>query len=72
MKKVFILSVFLLISGFALLAQAPIVPPSSASQTGTGPVGGGAPIGTGIILVISLTAGFVWKKAVDERKKLAE
>ena len=72
MKKVFILSVFLLISGFALLAQAPIVPPSSASQAGTGPVGDGAPIGTGIILVISLTAGFVWKKAVDERKKLAE
>ena len=73
MKRLFILSVFLMISGLALIAQAPPAPPSSANQGGTGPVGGGAPIGSGIVLLITLAAGYGGKKVYDFRKNnLAE
>ena len=68
MKKIILLAVFVAISSFALLAQGPPpVPPTSANQGGTGPVGdsnGGAPIGSGIILLISLAAGYGAKKVV--------
>jgi len=66
MKKIILLAVFVAISSFSLLAQGPPpVPPSSANQGGTGPVGGtdgGAPIGNGIVLLITLAAGYGAKK----------
>ena len=67
MKKIILLTVFVAISSFALLAQGPPpVPPTSANQGGTGPVGdsgtGGAPIGSGIVLLITLAAGYGAKK----------
>ena len=75
MKKNLVLSIVLMISGFSLLAQAPPVPPSSANNGGSnGPVGGGgAPIGSGVVLLISLATGYGGKKVFDFRKrKLAE
>ena len=73
MKRILMLSVFLIIGGISLLAQAPPAPPSSANQGGTGPVGGGAPIGSGVVLLISLAAGYGGKKVFDfNKKKLAE
>ena len=71
MKKILMLSIVLMISGFSLLAQAPPVPPSSANNGGTsGPVGGGgAPIGSGIVLLISLAAGYGGKKVYDLKKR---
>jgi hypothetical protein len=47
------------------------VPPSSANNGGTsGPVGGGgAPIGSGIVLLISLAAGYGGKKVYDLKKR---
>jgi len=71
MKKILMLSIVLMISGFSLLAQAPPSPPVNANEGG-GPVGGGAPIGSGIVLLISLAAGYGGKKVFDARKKLAE
>ena len=63
------LSIVLMISGFSLLAQAPPAPPENAGGTG-GPVGGGgAPIGSGVVLLISLAAGYGGKKVLDFRKK---
>jgi hypothetical protein len=74
MKKFIILSVFLMISGLALMAQAPPAPPSSANEGGQGPVGGGgAPIGSGMVLLIALAAGYGGKKVYNfNKKKLAE
>ncbi len=70
MKKIILLTVFTAISSFGLLAQAPPVPPSSANQGGTGPVGGGgAPIGSGVVLLISLAAGYGGKKVYDFKNK---
>ncbi len=63
MKKIILLTVFAAISSFALLAQAPPTPPTNANQGGTGPVGGGgAPIGSGIVLLITMAAGYGAKK----------
>ncbi len=62
MKKIILLTVFAAISSFALLAQAPPTPPGDAGGSG-GPVGGGgAPIGSGIVLLITLAAGYGAKK----------
>jgi hypothetical protein len=72
MKKILILSIVLMISGFSLLAQAPPVPPGNANQGGQGPVGGGAPIGSGLVLLISLAAGYGSKKVYNSRKRLVE
>ncbi len=55
------LLIVLKISGFSLLAQAPPPPPGDAGSSG-GPVGGGAPIGSGIVLLISLAACYGGKK----------
>jgi hypothetical protein len=70
MKKILAITAILMIGGFSLLAQAPPTPPSSANQGGTGPVGGGgAPIGSGMVLLISLAAGYGGKKVFDFRKR---
>ena len=62
MKKIVAITAILMISGFSLLAQAPPPPPGDAGGSG-GPVGGGgAPIGSGLVLLISLAAGYGGKK----------
>ena len=68
MKKILTLTAILMISGFSLLAQAPPTPPAEANGSG-GPVGGGAPIGSGMVLLISLAAGYGGKKVFDLRKE---
>jgi hypothetical protein len=71
MKKILTLTAILMIGGLSLLAQAPPVPPSSANNGGTnGPVGGGgAPIGSGLVILLSLCAGFGTKKVYDFKKR---
>jgi hypothetical protein len=61
MKKIILLTVFAALCSFALLAQSPPNPPENAGGSG-GPVGGGAPIGSGIVLLITLAAGYGAKK----------
>ena len=68
MKKILTLTAIVMISGFSLLAQAPPAPPENAGGSG-GPVGGGAPIGSGMVLLISLAAGYGGKKVFDFRKE---
>ena len=71
MKKILAITAILMIGGLSLLAQAPPVPPSSANNGGTnGPVGGGgAPIGSGLVLLITLAAGYGGKKVYDFNKQ---
>lgn len=67
MKRLFILSVFLMVSGLALFAQAPPNPPNDPSNSGgTGPVGGGAPIGEGIVILSVMAAAYGGKKAFNK------
>ena len=72
MKKIVAITAILMISGFSLLAQAPPNPPDNPSNGGNEPVSGGAPIGSGLVLLISLAAGYGGKKVFDARKRLAE
>jgi len=73
MKIFLILSNVLMISGFSLLAQTPPPPPDDPSNGGNEPVGGGAPIGSGLVLLITLAAGYGGKKVFDfGKKRLAE
>ncbi len=67
MKKLLILSAFTIFLGLSLLAQAPPPPPSSANNGGTnGPVGGSAPIGGGILMLLTMGAGYAVKKLSDK------
>jgi hypothetical protein len=66
MKKLVVLSVFAIFFSLTLLAQAPPAPPSSASNGGTnGPVGGSAPIGGDIAMLLTMGAGYAVKKLSD-------
>ena len=71
MKKILAITAVLMISGFSLLAQAPPAPPQNAGGSG-GPVGGGAPIGSGVVLLIAMAAGYGGKKVFDFRKKFTD
>lgn len=69
MKKIIFITVYMAISSFMLLAQEPPPPPPDNAGSGGGPVGGGAPIGSGVALVITLAAGYGAKKVFDARTK---
>ncbi len=78
MKRILILLTFMTIGSVTLMAQFPPPPPTTGNNGGTngfvgGVHGGGAPIGSGVVLLISLAAGYGGKKVFDFRKrKLAE
>lgn len=68
--KQFILATALfLVSTTALLAQVPPPPPSGHGSGGNQPAGGGAPIGSGIAILLSLGAAYGGKKVYDFHKK---
>jgi hypothetical protein len=63
MKKILAIAAFLMISGFSLMSQTPPPPPNDPSNGGgTGPVGGGAPIGSGIVLLMTMAAWYCGHK----------
>ena len=64
MKTTIFLVFFLIISSLAVFAQAPPTPPSNASNGGAnGPVGGNAPIGSGITIMLAMGAAWAGRKA---------
>lgn len=75
MKKnilaVLVVSAIALGVSFSALAQKPPQPPEKG-QIGDQPVGGSAPIGGGIEMLLLLGAGYGAKRIFDARKKLAE
>jgi hypothetical protein len=68
MKKTIQLTMFLVFfSGLTLLAQAPPNPPGNAGSGG-GPVGGNAPIGSGMVIMLAMGAAYAgWKKYEEVR-----
>jgi hypothetical protein len=74
MKKIktgFILIVFLILS-FSMNTNAQPPDPPEDPQSGGEVVGGGAPIGSGLAILLSLGAIYGGKKVYDFRKKLEE
>lgn len=77
-KKIILIAAFLTLGVVTLLAQGPPDPSSDASESGTyGPVGnggsgGGAPIGSGTLLLIGLAGLYGSKKVLSIRKTKEE
>ena len=67
-KKLQLALFFVLFSGLTLFAQAPPNPPSNANSGGGGPVGGNAPIGSGMLIMLALGAAYAgWKNQEEVR-----
>ena len=66
-KKLQLTLFFLFFTGLTLFAQAPPNPPSDAGSGG-GPVGGNAPTGSGMLIMLALGAAYAgWKKHEEVR-----
>jgi len=75
MKNLVIIILITLITGFSLdsTAQVPPPPPSGGhGESGNQPAGNGAPIGSGLFILLGLGAAYGGKKVWDFRKKLEE
>lgn len=67
MKKQILVIGFLMLSCLFALAQAPPTPPSNANSGG-GPVGGNAPVGSGMAIMLFMGAAYAgWKKYEEVR-----
>ncbi len=73
MKKVFkvlVVSAFLLAGPIFLSAQPqPNDPGAGGGTVGSGPIGGAAPIGGGLIIMLTLGAAYGARKVYNIRKK---
>lgn len=64
---------FIVVPVIVASASAPPPPPPGGPGGSDNPIGGGpAPIGSGIIMLISLGAAYGTKKVYDARKRLEE
>ena len=53
-------------------ASAPPPPPPGGPGGGDAPIGGAAPIGSGIVMLLSMGAAYGAKKVYNARKRLEE
>ncbi len=82
MKKIKTILAILTISFFAGIstvnaqATSPSDPPSGGPQAGDQPIGGSAPVGSGLVILLSLGAGYGAKKVYNyyktEKEELEE
>jgi hypothetical protein len=74
MKKITSIAAFLVILALPILLSAQPQPsdPSIGGGAGASPVGGGAPIGGGFLVLLSLALGYGVRKVYDFRKKALE
>ena len=76
MKKVIlnliITGLFVVVPVIMVTASAPPPPPPPGGPGGGTPIGGAAPIGSGIVMLLSMGAAYGAKKIYDARKKLEE
>ena len=63
-----VISLFFTVSGVYAQATSPADPPGGP-QAGDQPIGGGAPVGSGLAILLSLGAGYGAKKAYNYYKK---
>jgi hypothetical protein len=76
MKKAILIIAILLVILVPVILTAQPFPPDPATGLGGGegqyPVGGGAPIGGGLIILLSLAIGYGTKKIYDIRRKVLD
>jgi hypothetical protein len=71
-KAVQILAIVLVILIPVILTAQPFPPEPYSNGQGVNPVGGGAPIGGGLLILLSLAIGYGSKKIYDIRKKVLD
>jgi hypothetical protein len=72
-KAILIIAILLVILVPVILTAQPFPPEPYSGGTGANPVGGGgAPIGGGLIILLSLAIGYGTKKIYDIRKKVLD
>ncbi len=69
--RIFVLTLFVLVFTTSVFAQDPPPPPPGAGHGAGGSQvpGGGAPIGSGLVLLIAMAAGYGGKKVYDFKKQ---
>jgi hypothetical protein len=68
-----ITGLFIVVPVILATASAPPPPPPPGGPGGDTPIGGGAaPIGSGLVMLISMGAAYGAKKVFDARKRLEE
>ncbi len=68
-KSLLLLIAFITITCSPLLAQDPPPPPQGGhGQSGNQPPGGGAPVGSGLVILLSLGAAYGGLKMYETRK----
>jgi hypothetical protein len=73
MKKVIqILAIAVVILVPVILSAQPFPPEPYSTGTGVNPVGGGAPIGGGLLIMLSLAIGYGTRKIYEIRKKVLD
>ena len=68
--KAFAISLFILFS-YSAIADNPPPPPGSGSNTQANKLGGKAPVGSGLLLLIGLGAAYGGKKIYDNKKNFS-
>ena len=72
---IYLVAIAIVFIAFVLTAQAagpPPPPPGGGPGGGEIPIGGQAPLGSGLILLLSMGAAYGAKKIYDARKRLEE
>jgi len=80
MKKIIIRAATAMILMMGLMFITPVSgqngnpppPPSTHGENTNQPPGGGAPVGSGLVILLSLGAAYGGKKVYDARRRLAE
>jgi len=68
MKRIISILILVIFGSIAIMAQAPPPPPADAGAASQGPVGGTAPIGSGLGIMLAMVAAWGGKKAWDTCK----
>lgn len=73
-KAIATLVIFVSLIIVPVITASAAVPPPPPPGPGTGetPIGGAAPVGSGLVLLLSMGAAYGAKKVYDARKKLEE
>ncbi len=80
MKKIIIRTAASMIVTMGIMFFNPVIgqngnpppPPSTHGENTNQPPGGGVPVGTGLVILLSLGAAYGGKKVFDARRRLAE
>lgn len=67
--RIVLIAAFLVTAPLLMMAQQPPHPNGGVNGPGAGPVGGGAPIGSGVVLLVAMGAAYGASKLYQMRKE---